>query len=613
MIKTTSKYNKCRFATYDIETLGLEPINFLYGIVYYGDTYKVFLDRDNMFDEMTSRKNKGKILFAHNCEFDLTGITNNNVFKSFEDVLFRGSHFIAAKKVVSKRKTGKFDKNGNEIIHNQFVRFWDSIRILMSSLGKIGDILGYPKLKIPNLLLNKENYTYKEGKKIFFEQWKNDKDYFIKYCLSDCIILYKALNDFQNFIWDNFTTALKPTISSIAFGIWKRNFQKKLWHTCNPQPNNAFRESYYGGKVDVFRWGLSKNIYSYDINSLYPFMGLKQYPHPYKLYKTFDKEVVQNSEGCGYFHIDAPYMEIPILPYRLNGKLIFPYGKFSGWYNFNEIRYAVDNGYECDFQYGYFAHRSCSPLKEYYSTVYEMRKQYPKEHYFNLILKYLMNSLYGRFGLKIENKEYMYDWEYYNDPNYATGEWSFTILDDSGYGIASNIITPYYLSETTYNAIPSYLTSYARIHLHKFLDTYKESLVYCDTDSMFLTKPIDNKYISNELGAWKFEGNFDKAWFLGLKFYALNDDGIKLKIKGMRFKDKLKNISDIPDSKTIISYFKSKESLRRGKVAGSKKVTEKDINPYVFNKRIFDDSIDFETECSKTYPIELNSKVETFI
>ena len=224
-----------------------------------------------------------------------------------------------------------------------------------------------------------------------------------------------------------------------------------------------------------------------------------------------------------------------------------------------------------------------------------------------------MNSLYGRFGLRIENKEYMYDWEYYNNSEYANGDWNFVSLDNSGYGIASNIENPFYMSESTYNAIPSYLTSYARIHLHKFLDAYKDNLVYCDTDSMFLTCELDPGYISDDLGDWKFEGHFDKAWFLGLKFYALEDDGIKLKIKGLRFKDKLNSIKDIPDSKSIISYFKSKESLRRGKISGSKKVTEKDINPYVFDKRLFDNSIDYTIENSKTFPIELNNKIETFI
>ena len=602
MIKTTSKYNKIRFATYDIETLGLEPINFLYGCVYYGDTYRIFLNREDMFKEMTSRKNKGKVFFAHNCEFDLTGITNDNLFKSLDNVLFRGSHFIAARKIIFKSDKKK-----------EYIRFWDSIRILMSSLGKIGDILGYPKLEIPNILLNKNNLSYENGKKEFMRQWELDKQKFIEYNLSDCIILYKALNDFQNFIWDNFYTALKPTISSIAFSIWKRNFQKKMWNDCNYEPNMAFRNSYYGGKVDVFKWGLSEDVYYYDINSLYPYMGLKEYPHPFKLYKTEDPDTVNNSEGCGLFHIKAPYMDIPILPCRLNGKLVFPYGEFSGWYNFNEIRYAVDHGYKCEFVYGYFAHRTCRPLKDYYTKIYDMRKGYPREHYFNLILKYLMNSLYGRFGLRIENKEYMYDWEYYNNSEYANGDWNFVSLDNSGYGIASNIENPFYMSESTYNTIPSYLTSYARIHLHKFLDAYKDNLVYCDTDSMFLTCELDPGYISDDLGDWKFEGHFDKAWFLGLKFYALEDDGIKLKIKGLRFKDKLNSIKDIPDSKSIISYFKSKESLRRGKISGSKKVTEKDINPYVFDKRLFDNSIDYTIENSKTFPIELNNKIETFI
>lgn len=567
-----------------------------------------------MLNEIYSRKNRGKVFFGHNCEYDLTGLTNDNIFKKLEGVLYRGSHFIRASKTIYEHD----DKR-------EFVRFWDSMRILMSSLGKIGDVLKFPKMQIPRLLLNPDDLDYEDGLNLFRAEWRSHsaRNKYIEYCLNDCILLYKALNDFQNFIWDNYYTALKPTISSIAFSIFKRNFMNKTWHDCNLAPNLAFKDSYYGGRVDVFKWGRSGDLHYYDINSLYPYEGLKEYPHPFKLYYTKDPDIYHDTHGCGLFNIKTPDdMHIPILPYRMKGKLFFPLGEFSSWYNFNEIRYAEENGYEVEFIKGFFAYETKYPLKKYYEKMYEHRKQYSKKHYFNLIIKYLMNALQGRFGLKIENREYMFDYEYYNNSEFVEGDWNFTCLQSDGYGIAVNSLEPFQLTETTYYTIPSYLTSYARIDLHKNLSKYADSLVYCDTDSMILEgKTLDTELINTDLGAWKCEGDFDSGWFSGCKFYSLLENEaiwykwneIDVKIKGLSMQDKLNIIGELPASKRIISYYKTQESLRRNKRAGSKKITDKKINPYVFDKRKYDNSIDYRYEGTKTYPLTINTNDQRFI
>lgn len=630
MIKPVNRFFKSKIVTYDIETLGLVPKNFLYGVVNYGHSTKVFTDKHEMLNDMISRKNKGKVFFAHNCEFDLSGLIDQNLFKFFPNIkkqmdnpLYRGSNFIAAKYPIFEKLLG-YNSDGTEKWYREYIRFWDSIRILQSSLDNIGGTLNYPKMKMPTLFYNKlyeendprfdpehnEKYTYKEGLKIFYDNWNEveTQKYYIDYCTNDTKLLFKALTDFQEFTYKQYGVGLKPTISSIAFTIWKRDFNNMLWHDCNPQHNAAFKESFYGGHVDVYKWGKSKNVNYYDINSLYSFMGMKEYPHPFKLYHTTESKIYEKYEGCGLFEIKTPDMLIPILPYRYRGKLVFPNGEFKAWYNFNEIRYAVENGYEVDLIYGYFSYDRTSPLKDYFKSIYNHRLQYPKEHYFNLILKYLLNSLYGRFGLKIENKEYMYDYEYWNN-KYRFEGWDFVTLSSDGYGYAVNTDDPYYFSESTYNAIPSYLTSYARIYLHKFLQKYQDNLLYCDTDSIFLqNKKIGDKYISTEMGDFKLEGNFNNGWFLGCKFYVLNDeDDYKVKIKGVRVRDKIKSITELPLEYTQNTYYKNRESLRRNKIAGSKKILKKTVNPLAFDKRYYDCEIDYRNECVDTYPMVINN------
>jgi hypothetical protein len=70
-------------------------------------------------------------------------------------------------------------------------------------------------------------------------------------------------------------------------------------------------------------------------------------------------------------------------------------------------------------------------------------------------------------------------------------------------------------------AIASAVTSYSRIHMIPF--KIDGSCVYSDTDSVFLTKKLEDKYIGSDLGLMKDELNgliIKEAYFLGIKKYG---------------------------------------------------------------------------------------------
>ena len=62
------------------------------------------------------------------------------------------------------------------------------------------------------------------------------------------------------------------TISSLAFGIYKSNFmEKENISIIKGDLYNFIKEGYKGGYVDVFiTYG--KNLFIYDVNSLYPYI-----------------------------------------------------------------------------------------------------------------------------------------------------------------------------------------------------------------------------------------------------------------------------------------------------------------------------------------------------
>lgn len=70
--------------------------------------------------------------------------------------------------------------------------------------------------------------------------------------------------------------------------------------------------------------------------------------------------------------------------------------------------------------------------------------------------------------------------------------------------------------------------------MYQYKNIPNNKCYYSDTDSVFLEQPLDDKYISNELGKMKLEYIAEKAIFLGPKNYyvkKLNGDEIS-KIKG---------------------------------------------------------------------------------
>ena len=106
------------------------------------------------------------------------------------------------------------------------------------------------------------------------------------------------------------------------------------------------------------------------------------------------------------FVICPPDMQRPFLPFRQeDGTLIFPTGKLLGVYFSEELKYAVSIGYRVFPLSGYLFSRMESPFKGFVRDIYKQRLEAKKmgEHAKAFILKTLLNSLFGRFGISPES------------------------------------------------------------------------------------------------------------------------------------------------------------------------------------------------------------------
>lgn len=176
----------------------------------------------------------------------------------------------------------------------------------------------------------------------------------------------------------------------------------------------------------------------------------------------------------------------------------------------------------------------------------------------NYIVKILMNSLYGRFGINPNLLKYEFlpvkdldislyeDWVDFGD---------YVLVGNKDYAnrIFSNV------------AIASAVTSFARIKMSAVKNREDIILLYTDTDSAYTIGNLPEELVSStELGKFKLEDSYFKFIGLGPKVYGtLNIDGTeKTKVKGFKNKMSLENLESllVESSHTI---FKHENGLKK--------------------------------------------------
>lgn len=534
---------KNNFCVIDIETKGLSarPESFVFGCMYAHNYRKVFYDREEMRKFLVSPLNPFKYVYAHNAEFDFT-ILFDNIIKNLDNAsLFVGSTYIQS-------------KYGAKIFAN-------SLPILKSSVMALGKNLGIEKLELDN--------KFKEGKDNIIV---TEQD--VEYCYRDCEIVFIFLEKVFSY-----TKKQKPTIASCAMEIFKKEF---LVRPLNRNPHNEiFRNSYYGGRVECFRFGKISPIYKYDINSLYPYVCTSMYFPDFNKIKRgrkteknyFEKMVLQNYEGCVLVTVSHKDNFVGVLPYVKNKEIIFPIGIFSGWYNFNELRFAISTGLVNILQvkeYYYAPKIIFTELKEYMLYFYKSKNE--NEGAEKLIFKFLLNGLTGKFaqkqyGTKIYFENFREAIKYVRCLDKRYFKCVFHHFSKDREDVFLEIFSEYKKDKKAAWNLPtvsSYITSQARITMLPFFLENKKHLCYTDTDSLVMTKPLQKKYISETiLGMFKKEHETDIT-IIGNKHYETTIAGKKVvHIKGVG-----RNYTQRGTEFKFFRMIRSKEGLRQDLHAG---------------------------------------------
>ncbi|MFA5297635.1 MAG: DNA polymerase [Lutibacter sp.] len=542
------------FYVFDVETNSLRAKSdaFIFGVVYSHNYIQVIYSVDEFKKEFLKDRYKRKKVFAHNAEYDLS-VIYDNIYNFDKQAIFNNRFIYAT---------------------NGVAQFGDSFNILPGSVKKIGALLGKNKM----ILADK----FKKGTAKSITK----KD--IEYCQRDCEIVYDALFNIFNEVGN-----IKITLAGLALEYFRRKYQ--LFHIdYNDIFGKYFYESYYGGRNEAFYIGKC-NAVCYDINSMYPHSMInEQFPNPKHLrLKThitvndFLTFYLLHYEGCANITVKHKEIDYGFLPLKRNGKLLFPVGTFSGWYNFNEIRFALKHEAIIIKKVDrvIFSSPMKSPFIDYAKDLYKKKAETNNE-LMRYVYKLLLNSLYGKFAQRIKSEQIYIDnidLQYKIIQEYQSKKQLIKIIPfslerkDCFIEVKNN-------RGFLYHSIPlfsSYITSGSRVHLLAQILKYKEFVpLYCDTDSIFFKK--NPKIKDSELiGEFKKEKK-TVINIRGLKNYSYisQDKKINNAIKGIP-KD-AKKIGEIYKYKNLL---KTREAMKR-KMDSGILIDRQKILKLTYDKRI---------------------------
>ena len=549
--------------------------------------------------------------------------------------------------------------SGNNKTYNKTIEFKDSYLLLPLSLRKlclafkVDLVKGYFPFNLTNI--------YYTGVFPKFEHWtdislseytelsKTNKGKFwsfqqeaIKYCKLDCKCLYEVLIKFNKLIFNEFKVNIhkSPSLPALAMRIYKTQFMplNSIYQILG-KPEQAIRESYSGGAVDVYIphnritafigniESKFKQLFYYDVNSLYPTIMAKHLmPIGRPIYFEGDiRKIEPDAYGFFYCKITSPdNLEHPILQRRIKTsegiRTIAGLGCWEGYIFSGEMDNAVKFGYQFEILKGY-EFKKGNIFSDYVNKMYELRLQYVKGHPMNLIAKLLMNSLYGKFGMKLDSTIIeMFDTsnetenKLFKDMLDAYGEslQDYIQLDNHFLTIRKSMLNyKYNEDDDMYHgmdvniAIASAITAGGRMWMSVLKNNSKFNLYYSDTDSAVIDRPLPSFMVGGELGQFKLEHVVNRAVFLAPKVYGLvTVEGEEvIKVKGIN-KTSLPGIS-VQDLENLLIKDTTKEFTQENwfkkvllgeisvtDVAYTLKVTSNKRDP-IYTDNVFNDTKPF--------------------
>jgi hypothetical protein len=334
--------DKTKYFALDIETFKFNENELPYAIGVYGKNktkFKImhineYIKGGESCDELL---NLSKVMISDMIKYLLSLYKGNVYIYAHNFGSFDGYFILKSLIEIAKLEDIKYIiDDTNRIIELKYKNliFRDSFRIFPASLKMLGSIC---KLKE-----NKMEFNYNIGIDEIITKEHEIKA--IRYLTNDLIMLYEIIFKFSNDLINDYNIRLSSvySTSNLAFRVFRTKFltSDKNLYSSNIHEYKLIKPSYFGGSVEVFeRFG--RNLFYYDVNSLYPYVMLN--PMPIKYLSTVntatDEFIREDMFGFVDCKIYIPYNEYnPQVPVRTKDGLTYPTGLIQGIYFSEEVK-----------------------------------------------------------------------------------------------------------------------------------------------------------------------------------------------------------------------------------------------------------------------------------
>ncbi len=405
---------------------------------------------------------------------------------------------------------------------NKTLMVVDTTMIYPLSLAQIGEHVGLAKLNMP-------------------EQSASD-DTWATYCERDVEVLARAMGRWIRFVQAHDLGPFRFTAPGQALSAYLYRFAPRQIYRAQSREILALeRASYYGGRTECLylRPVRGERVGYFDVNSLYPFAMLSR-PHPYRLYGEIERPNPREARAIceDYCPLMWCYVDTdePAYPKRLNGKLVFPTGRFWTVLIGDEARYALRRRHVKSIRRLFLYHQDYL-FHDFVSYFWGLRRQARQDgnRMEDLCAKLILNGLYGKWG----QRGYFTRLEDVADP----GEFyvaTYMTEDGRREGVYYNLGHRGILVKETDGgkrsmvAIAASITASARQYLYRLMrEAGWDNVYYVDTDALVLPVRVAERrlkdYIGDGLGQLKLEKETSYFQARGPKDYIW---GGEEKVKG---------------------------------------------------------------------------------
>lgn len=473
------------------------------------------------------------IFIAHNLDFDflvLQGLTFLEHYKYYCSSMISSDkigiwQFVQYKYPPNSQKWKNYKARYKKRPRvTKTALFLDLMNYFDTSLKALGESVGCTKIKINFKTCSMVELT--------------------DYCKNDVLIMMEAWGQWISFLHAYDLGVWGRTLPSQAFNAYRHRFMphKIRVHT-NEKATALERSGYFGGRCECFQTGhFDKGpYYLLDINSMYPYVMQKEV-YPVQLLTYIKQASIDDLK----YHMDSYGIMAEVLidahkpcfPKRIDGKLCFPLGKFWTTLTTPELK-LLPRGAALIAIRGLAVYKLAPIFRDYVKFFYSKRQQFKQEGHeaFNYCCKLLMNSLYGKFGQKIDNyltigKDPEHGLGFYGEYDVELHKWIRFRRMNGKIDIADGYEEGY----NSFVAISAFVTAYARCKLGQIIKRVLDGdLYYCDTDSVIVNqrgyKSLQGRCHATNLGSLALEKVSETLTIYNAKDYVFAN---KRKTKGVR-------------------------------------------------------------------------------